>query len=152
MHYIVQLYTLHLSRPQWSFMPPSLSTPLPSPFSPPLPLFFSLFFPPSLLPLPSLPLPPFPPPPPSSLTYSTDRTAKVWDLKSGMEVQTLEKHLSYVRVIRYSSAKRLVFTACQSMIKIWDMRNYRSKCIKTFGLVAYSYTNFYTAREHVHLH
>jgi kinesin family protein 4/21/27 len=64
---------------------------------------------------------------------SQDRTVKIWDLKSGQEVLTLDKHFSYVRCVRYCSRNRLIFTASQSLIKIWDHRNFRGKCIKTFG-------------------
>ena len=46
-----------------------------------------------------------------------DRTVKIWDMKSGQEVLTLDKHFSYVRCVRYCSKSRLIFTASQSLIK-----------------------------------
>ena len=64
---------------------------------------------------------------------SQDRTVKVWDLKTSTELLTLEKHLSYVRNVKYCPHTRLIFTASQNIIKIWDMRNHKAQCVKTFG-------------------
>eukprot|EP00731_Ephydatia_muelleri_P014591 Em0008g311a len=64
---------------------------------------------------------------------SQDRTVKAWDLKTSTELLTLEKHLSYVRSIKYCPHTRLIFTASQNIIKIWDMRNHKAQCVKTFG-------------------
>ena len=48
----------------------------------------------------------------------SDRTVKIWDLTSGQEVLTLDKHFSYVRCVSYCSRNRLIFTASQSLIKV----------------------------------
>ncbi|KAL5491796.1 hypothetical protein EMCRGX_G017160 [Ephydatia muelleri] len=64
---------------------------------------------------------------------SQDRTVKAWDLKTSTELLTLEKHLSYVRSVKYCPHTRLIFTASQNIIKIWDMRNHKAQCVKTFG-------------------
>ena len=52
------------------------------------------------------------------LVHLPDRTVKIWDLTSGREVLTLDKHFSYVRCVRYCSRNRLIFTASQSLIKV----------------------------------
>eukprot|EP00731_Ephydatia_muelleri_P035250 Em0109g5a len=72
----------------------------------------------------------------SSHGRASDRTVKAWDLKTSTELLTLdrgEKHLSYVRSIKYCPHTRLIFTASQNIIKIWDMRNHKAQCVKTFG-------------------
>ncbi|KAL5491779.1 hypothetical protein EMCRGX_G017137 [Ephydatia muelleri] len=61
---------------------------------------------------------------------SQDRTVKAWDLKTSTELLTLEKHLSYVRSIKYCPHTRLIFTASQNIIKIWDMRNHKAQCVR----------------------
>ena len=63
---------------------------------------------------------------------SSDCTVKVWDLSSGQEMATLTRHHSYVRKVTYCPTSQLVFTACQSLIKIWDLRDLRNpQFIKT---------------------
>ena len=47
-----------------------------------------------------------------------DRTVKVWNLKTGTELLTLDKHFSYVRCVRFSPKNSLIFTASQSLIKV----------------------------------
>ena len=47
-----------------------------------------------------------------------DRTVKVWNLKTGADLLTLDKHFSYVRCVRYSPRNSLIFTASQSHIKV----------------------------------
>lgn len=39
---------------------------------------------------------------------------------------TLTRHHSYVRKVTYCPTSQLVFTACQSLIKIWDLRDLRN--------------------------
>ncbi|XP_064385434.1 kinesin-like protein KIF21A [Halichondria panicea] len=64
---------------------------------------------------------------------SQDRSVKVWNLKTGTELLSLDKHFSYVRSVTFCPRTSLIFTASQSLIKIWDMRHHRARCIKTFG-------------------
>ena len=52
----------------------------------------------------------------------SDCTVKIWDIASGNEVSALSKHHSYVRKVTYSPENRLVFTACQSVIKVRMMQ------------------------------
>ena len=50
--------------------------------------------------------------------YFIDRTVKVWNLKTGTDLLTLDKHFSYVRCVRYCPKNSLIFTASQSLIKV----------------------------------
>ena len=66
------------------------------------------------------------------ISLLSDCTVKVWDLSSGQEMATLTRHHSYVRKVTYCPTSQLVFTACQSLIKIWDLRDLRNpQFIKT---------------------
>ncbi len=55
-----------------------------------------------------------------------DCTVKIWDLVTGNETAVLTRHHSYVRKVIYDSDSQLVFTACQSLIKLWDTRDLRN--------------------------
>ena len=92
-----------------------LLTPTPFPSSLSHPYSFPLHLPllcSSPLPPPSSPLP-LP-----SLLFSSDRTVKVWNLKTCTELLTLDKHFSYVRSVRFCPTSSLIFTASQSLIKV----------------------------------
>lgn len=65
---------------------------------------------------------------------SQDCTVKVWDLCTGLETANLTRHHSYVRKVTYSPSSQLVFTACQSLIKLWDLRDMnRAQFVKTLS-------------------
>ncbi|XP_065185487.1 kinesin-like protein KIF21A isoform X2 [Sycon ciliatum] len=66
-------------------------------------------------------------------TGSQDRTAKIWDLGAGKEVVSLGGHPSSVVSVRYADKSGLVFTACQSIVKVWDVRDGQMKCVKVLG-------------------
>ena len=57
------------------------------------------------------------------IVFFSDCTARVWDLSTGQSVATLTRHHSYVRKVTFCPLTQLVFTACQSLIKVWDFRN-----------------------------
>ena len=57
-------------------------------------------------------------PPHSHAHPLPDRTVKVWDLRSGSELLSLDKHFSYVRKVKYCARSKLIFTASQSLIKV----------------------------------
>ena len=99
-----------------------LLTPTPFPSSLSHPYSFPLHLPllcSSPLPPPSSPLPPPSSPLPlPSLLFSSDRTVKVWNLKTCTELLTLDKHFSYVRSVRFCPTSSLIFTASQSLIKV----------------------------------
>lgn len=64
------------------------------------------------------------------VTGSKDRTAKVWDLKTMEEVDTLKDHPNNVSKVRICPVTDLIFTVCSYFIKVWDRRDSR-KCIRT---------------------
>jgi kinesin family member 21 len=63
-------------------------------------------------------------------TGSKDRTAKIWDIVTGQEIAALNDHNNNVIKIRYCKNSKLCFTATNSYIKVWDLRESTSKCIK----------------------
>ncbi|KAF7232565.1 hypothetical protein EG68_09166 [Paragonimus skrjabini miyazakii] len=64
------------------------------------------------------------------VTGSKDRTAKVWDLNTMEEVDTLRDHLNNVSKVRMCPVTGLIFTVCSYFVKVWDRRDAR-KCIRT---------------------
>lgn len=50
-----------------------------------------------------------------------DRTVKVWDLHSGVEIQSLERHPNNVVAVKYSPETGLVFTASSAYVKVIDL-------------------------------
>lgn len=62
---------------------------------------------------------------------SKDRTVKIWDLHTGQEIQTLNKHPNNVTAVRYCEYTRLAFSISTAFVKVWDVRLDPSKCIKT---------------------
>jgi len=64
---------------------------------------------------------------------SKDRTVKVWDLVSGVEIQSLDRHPNNVVAVKYSPETSLVFTASSAYVKVWDLRQSSSRCIKTLS-------------------
>ena len=49
---------------------------------------------------------------------SIDRTVKVWDLHSGVEIQSLDRHPNNVVAVKYSPETGLVFTASSAYVKV----------------------------------
>ncbi|CAL8106522.1 unnamed protein product [Calicophoron daubneyi] len=64
------------------------------------------------------------------VTGSKDRTAKVWDLQTMEEIDTLKDHPNNVSKVRLCPVTNLIFTVCSYFIKVWDRRDPR-KCIRT---------------------
>ena len=62
------------------------------------------------------------------LSLFADRTVKVWNLKTGTDLLTLDKHFSYVRCVRYCPRNSLIFTASQSLIKVGDINGFPETC------------------------
>lgn len=63
-------------------------------------------------------------------TFS-DRSVKVWDLECGMEIQSMTGHPNNVEVVRYCESSRLLFSVSSAYVKVWDLRESPSRCIKT---------------------
>ena len=47
-----------------------------------------------------------------------DRTAKVWDLKTGEEIMSLASHKRDVAAVKFSPNMNVVFTVYQSTVKV----------------------------------
>jgi WD40 repeat protein len=55
------------------------------------------------------------------VTGSWDRTAKVWDAKTGAELLTLKGHASHVRSASFSrDGSRIVTASSDNTAKVWD--------------------------------
>ena len=70
--------------------------------------------------------------------WFTDRTAKVWDLHTGHENETLSGHPNNVVCVKYNEYSQLVYTVSTYFIKLWDLRD-SARCIKTLTYVSYVY-------------
>ncbi|XP_054717642.1 kinesin-like protein KIF21A, partial [Uloborus diversus] len=64
---------------------------------------------------------------------SKDRTVKIWDLGTGKEIQSLGGHPNSVVAVRYSEYSRLAFSVSTAYIKVWDVRENPSKCVRTLS-------------------
>lgn len=72
------------------------------------------------------------------VTGSKDRTAKVWDLSTGQELAALVGHNNSVTKVRYDKTSQLYMTVSSSYVKVWDLRESSTKCIRNMcssGLV-----------------
>lgn len=66
-------------------------------------------------------------------TSSKDRSAKAWDLNTGLELQTFTGHPNNVVVVKYNEPTRTLFTVSQSEVKLWDIRiKSTPTCLITF--------------------
>ena len=67
---------------------------------------------------------------PVLITGSCDRTIRVWNLESGVELHCLRGHTRAVRALQFDEVK-LITGSMDSTLKVWDWR--RGKCIKTLS-------------------
>lgn len=65
---------------------------------------------------------------PVLITGSYDRTARVWNLETGVELHCLRGHTRAVRALQFDQVK-LITGSMDSTLKVWDWR--RGKCIRT---------------------
>ncbi|KAJ7273461.1 quinon protein alcohol dehydrogenase-like superfamily [Mycena haematopus] len=65
---------------------------------------------------------------PVLITGSYDRTARVWNLETGVEIHCLKGHTRAVRALQFDDAK-LITGSMDHTLKVWDWR--RGKCIRT---------------------
>ncbi|KAJ7219042.1 WD40-repeat-containing domain protein [Mycena pura] len=65
---------------------------------------------------------------PVLITGSYDRTARVWNLETGVELHCLKGHTRAVRTLQFDQAK-LITGSMDHTLKVWDWR--RGKCIRT---------------------
>lgn len=78
---------------------------------------------------------------PILITGSYDRTARVWNLETGMEVACLKGHTRAVRALQFDEAK-LITGSMDHTIRVWNWRT--GKCIRTLeghteGVVCLNY-------------
>jgi F-box/WD-40 domain protein MET30 len=78
---------------------------------------------------------------PILITGSYDRTARVWNLETGMEVACLKGHTRAVRALQFDEAK-LITGSMDHTIRVWNWRT--GKCIRTLeghteGIVCLNY-------------
>ncbi|KAF7359518.1 hypothetical protein MSAN_01294800 [Mycena sanguinolenta] len=65
---------------------------------------------------------------PVLITGSYDRTVRVWNLETGVEIHCLKGHTRAVRALQFDDAK-LITGSMDHTLKVWDWR--RGKCIRT---------------------
>ena len=60
-----------------------------------------------------------------------DNVAKVWNLDTGKEVETLRGHIGYVMTLAYSRDGKLLATAsghrCAGEVQLWETANFGKK-------------------------
>lgn len=78
---------------------------------------------------------------PILITGSYDRTARIWNLETGMEVACLKGHTRAVRALQFDEAK-LITGSMDHTLRVWNWRT--GKCIRTLeghteGIVCLNY-------------
>jgi F-box and WD-40 domain protein MET30 len=67
---------------------------------------------------------------PILITGSYDRTVRVWNLDTGVELQCLRGHTRAIRALQFDEVK-LITGSMDSTLKVWDWR--RGRCIRTLN-------------------
>jgi len=78
---------------------------------------------------------------PVLITGSYDRTARVWNMETGVEVQCLRGHSRAIRALQFDAAK-LITASMDHTLKVWNWRN--GTCVRTLeghteGVVCLNY-------------
>ncbi|KAG8749415.1 hypothetical protein FRC12_013430, partial [Ceratobasidium sp. 428] len=78
---------------------------------------------------------------PVLITGSYDRTARVWNMETGLEVQCLQGHSRAIRALQFDAAK-LITASMDHTLKVWNWRN--GTCVRTLeghteGVVCLNY-------------
>ncbi|KAF8610191.1 WD40 repeat-like protein [Ceratobasidium sp. AG-I] len=78
---------------------------------------------------------------PVLITGSYDRTARVWNMETGVEVQCLQGHSRAIRALQFDAAK-LITASMDHTLKVWNWRN--GTCVRTLeghteGVVCLNY-------------
>lgn len=78
---------------------------------------------------------------PVLITGSYDRTARVWNMETGAEVQCLKGHSRAIRALQFDAAK-LITASMDHTLKVWNWRN--GTCVRTLeghteGVVCLNY-------------
>lgn len=67
---------------------------------------------------------------PVLITGSYDRTVRVWNLETGIELHCLKGHTRAIRALQFDDVK-LITGSMDSTLKVWDWR--RGRCIRTLS-------------------
>ncbi|KAE9406476.1 WD40 repeat-like protein [Gymnopus androsaceus JB14] len=67
---------------------------------------------------------------PVLITGSYDRTVRVWNLETGVELHCLKGHTRAIRALQFDDVK-LITGSMDSTLKVWDWR--RGRCIRTLS-------------------
>ncbi|KAG6861733.1 hypothetical protein C0995_012737 [Termitomyces sp. Mi166 len=67
---------------------------------------------------------------PVLVTGSYDRTVRVWNMETGVQLHTLKGHTRAVRALQFDDIK-LITGSMDHTLKVWDWR--RGKCIRTLA-------------------
>ncbi|KAG8748678.1 hypothetical protein FRC10_000069 [Ceratobasidium sp. 414] len=78
---------------------------------------------------------------PVLITGSYDRTVRVWNMETGLEVQCLNGHTRAIRALQFDAAK-LITASMDYTLKVWNWRN--GTCVRTLeghteGVVCLNY-------------
>lgn len=78
---------------------------------------------------------------PVLITGSYDRTARVWNMETGVELHCLRGHTRAIRALQFDEVK-LITASMDRKLKVWDWR--RGRCIRTLvgheeGVVCLNY-------------
>lgn len=78
---------------------------------------------------------------PVLITGSYDRTARVWNMETGLEMQCLKGHTRAIRALQFDAAK-LITASMDHTLKVWNWRN--GTCVRTLeghteGVVCLNY-------------
>ncbi|KAF5386735.1 hypothetical protein D9615_001786 [Tricholomella constricta] len=65
---------------------------------------------------------------PVLITGSYDRTVRIWNMETGVELHCLKGHVRAVRALQFDDIK-LITGSMDNTLKVWDWR--RGKCIRT---------------------
>ncbi|HSE24192.1 MAG TPA: caspase family protein, partial [Pyrinomonadaceae bacterium] len=70
---------------------------------------------------------------------SFDKTIKVWNLKSGNEVQSLTKHNAPIGALKFNKSSTLLFSSANTDVIVWDTKTWEAK--QTFKRSTAAVTN-----------
>lgn len=66
-------------------------------------------------------------------TAASDRTVKVWDLRTGQTPHCLSLHPGPVVAVEYDKNSRILYSASGAFVRAWDLRESNIKPIKTLS-------------------
>jgi WD40 repeat protein len=64
------------------------------------------------------------------ISASTDKTIKIWDIKTGLCEKTIEAHSEPIRAIQMIETNQFISCSSDKSILLWDLNTFN--CLKTF--------------------